>query len=428
MRHYSIRPGGLNALRLVQLLAVLSLIFVAVLASAPVRPYFAEWRSVQKEYNGLAVASGTSPTPVAVKQIWKPVLGITDRCTTCHLGMAGAATPISGHTLFGAHPVIPHDPREFGCTVCHGGQGRATSREDAHGFVSHWDEQILDKQNLTAGCGTCHDQFPNAPRQVLADGARLFDQLDCRSCHRLDGRGRGDGPDLTYVGLKGFDPEWAASHLAKHDAATTEAWKSSFGPIAGPDLQVLDLFLETRVGAPRVVEAQAVAMSRGCLGCHKLNGIGGEEGPALDAVGRKAVGQLNFANVPGPPTFTNYMRAHLIDPASVFPGSTMLAQDYTPEEVDLLTNWTLFLRSREVPAGFMPRDRVRRNILGESRRTLSAQQNFGAFCAACHGTRGEGMTYGSSEARFPAIGTADFLDVASDDFIARTLTTGRPNR
>lgn len=76
----------------------------------------------------------------------------------------------------------------------------------------------------------------------------------------------------------------------------------------------------------------------------------------------------------------------------------------------------------------MPRDRVRRNILGESRRTLSAQQNFGAFCAACHGTRGEGMTYGSSEARFPAIGTADFLDVASDDFIARTLTTGRPNR
>ena len=127
MRRDSIRPGGLNALRLLQILAALSVVFMAVLASAPVKPYFAEWRSVQKDYNQLAAASGTAPTPIAIKQIWKPALGVTDRCTTCHLGMGGAAAPIAGHPLFGAHPPIPHDPREFGCTVCHGGQGRATT-------------------------------------------------------------------------------------------------------------------------------------------------------------------------------------------------------------------------------------------------------------------------------------------------------------
>jgi mono/diheme cytochrome c family protein len=428
MRAFSIRPGGLSAMRLLQVLAALSVVFVAVLASAPVRPYFAEWRSVQKEYNRLAAASGASPTPIAVKQIWKPELGVTDRCTTCHLGMAGTAAPLSGHRLFGAHPVIPHEPREFGCTVCHGGQGRATSKEDAHGFVSHWDEQILDRQNLSAGCGTCHDQFPFASRTALDEGARLTEQLDCLSCHRLDARGRGDAPDLTYVGIRGYPADWYATHLAKHEENATDAWRSSFGPIVPADLTRIDAFLKTRVGAPAVVDAQAVAMSRGCLGCHKLNGVGGDEGPALDAVGRKPVGDLDFTRVPGPPTFTNYMRAHLIDPSRVFPGSTMLAQDYAADEIDLLTNWVLFLRSRDMPPSAMPKDRVRRTVLGEPRPALSGEENFGAFCSACHGRGGEGRSYGGSEARFPAIGSADFLDVASDAFITSTLTTGRPNR
>jgi mono/diheme cytochrome c family protein len=421
MRNKAIRPGGLNAMRLVQILAVLSVVFVAVLASAPVRPYFAEWRSVQKDYNRLAAASGVSPVPVGVKQIWKPALGVTDRCTTCHLGMGGAATPVAGNTLFAAHPPIPHDPREFGCTVCHGGQGRATTRDSAHGFVSHWDEQILDRQNLSAGCGTCHDQFPTAPRATLAAGARLLEQLDCLSCHRVDGRGRGDAPELTYVGLKGYAADWYQGHSTKFE-------DDRFGEIPATDLIVIDRYLKTRVGAPAVVEARAVALSRGCLGCHKLNGVGGDEGPALDAVGRKPVGELDFAHVPPPQTFTNYMRMHLIDPARVFPGSTMLPQDYTPEEVDLLTNWVLFLRTRNVPAGFMPKDRVRRSVLGEAPALLSSEETFGAFCTACHGSRGQGRSYGASEARFPAVGSADFLEVASDEFIARTLTTGRPSR
>lgn len=428
MRERSIKAGGLNALRLVQLLAVLSLLFMVVLASAPVRPYFAEWRSVQKEYNRLAASNGLAPVASELKQIWRPALDVTDRCTTCHLGMAGTAAPIVGHRLYGVHPAIPHDPREFGCTICHGGQGRATTGEAAHGFVSHWDEQILDPQHLAAGCGSCHDQFPTLPRQQLAEGSRTVERLDCLSCHRLDGRGRGDAPDLSYVGLRGFDAGWPATHLAHHDAGESEPWRTSFGPIAADDLSSIDRFLKTRVGAPLAVEARAVAMERGCLGCHKLGGIGGDEGPALDAVGRKAVGDLNFANVDGPPTFSNYMRAHLLDPARVFPGSTMVAQDYTEEDINLLMTWIMFLRSRDVPAAFLPKDRVRSSVLAEPRPPLSGGQDFGVFCAACHGPNGRGRSTGASEARFPAIGSADFLNVASDDFIATTLRGGRPNR
>jgi hypothetical protein len=394
MRRLSIRPGGLNALQLVRLLAALSLVFVAVLASAPVRPYFAEWRSVQKDYNELAAASGASPTAIAVKQIWKPDLGVTDRCTTCHLGMAGTATPISGHALFGAHPAIPHDPREFGCTVCHGGQGRATTKESAHGFVSHWDEQILDKQNLVAGCGTCHDQFPTAPRQLLADGARRVEQFDCLSCHRVDGRGRGTGPELTYVGLKGFASDWFATHLAKHDAGETEDWRTSFGPIPQADLIVLDRFLHTRVGAPAVVDARA-AMERGCLGCHKLNGVGGDEGPRSmrSAVSRRRAQLRQRAAAAD----VHQLHARAPDRSGAcVPGSTMLAQDYTPQEVDLLTNWALFLRSRNVPPPSCRRivsaARAWRGAPPSSRRRRLRR----VLLRHAMG-RGEGRSYGASE-------------------------------
>lgn len=428
MRDRSIRPGGLHTLRLLQVLAVLTVVFLGALAIAPLRPYLSEWRRVQDDYNREAAATGRSPIRVEVKQIWKPTLGVADRCTTCHLGTGGTAEPIPGVALFAAHPPIPHDPREFGCTVCHGGQGRATSSDAAHGFVSHWDEQMLGRGHLGAGCATCHDQFPTTSRATLTTGRRLVEQFDCLSCHRLDGRGRGDAPDLSYVGLEGFAADWYAAHLAKHDAGASDAWRSSFGPVPAADLDVIGQLLATRVGAPSVVEARALVGERGCLGCHKLGGVGGEEGPALDAVGRKPAGDLNFAHVRGPRTFANYMREHLIDPAGVFPGSTMLTQEYTPDEIELLLNWVLSLRTRDVPTAFLPKDRVRRQVLNVAPAPRSAEENFGAYCSACHGARGEGRSYGGSEARFPAIGSGDFLNVASDAFIANTLSTGRPNR
>lgn len=428
MRATSIRPGDLNAQRLQTMLAVLAIVFVAVLAAAPVRPYLSEWRAVQADYNRRAVGSGQAPISIEVRQIWKPALEVADRCTTCHLGMAGAAEPMPGVPLFAAHPPIPHDPREFGCTVCHGGQGRATTKDDAHGAVSHWDEQMLAADHLGAGCGTCHDQFPSAPRATLADGRRLMEQLDCLSCHRLDGRGRGTGPDLSTVGWTGLATDWYPSHLAQHTAQASPEWASAFGPIEPAALETLGRFLETRVGAPTLVEARALAAERGCLGCHQLGGVGGDEGPALDAVGRKPAGELNFARVQGPHTYANYMRQHLLDPAGIFPGSTMLAQGYTPEETDLLLTWVSSQRTREVPAAFLPKDRVRRQVLKMPVAPRTPAENFGTFCAACHGMAGEGRTAAAPEAHFPAIGTADFLNVASDAFIRATLTAGRPAR
>ncbi len=426
MRESSIQAADLKTGQLLRLFALLSVVFVVVLASAPLRPFFTEWRRIQNRYNSLAEQSGVPTIAIAIQQIWRPELGVTDRCITCHLGM-GTAQPIAEDRLFKAHPPIPHDPKQFGCTICHGGQGRATTKEAAHGFVSHWDEQMLDAKHLASGCGTCHTNVPWTSRGELARGRLLVESLDCLSCHKLDGKGRGGATDLSYAGLKGFRTDWHNWHL-EQQAKSDGNWKASYGPIAEPDVAQINAYLQSRIGAPRVVEAHALAMERGCLGCHKINGVGGDEGPALDGVGRKPVGDLNFAGVPGEKTLVNYIRRHFIDPAGVVPGSLMPPQATTVEEADQLASFVLFLRGRKLPAEYLPKDRLRRELLGETRAPLSGERGFQAFCSGCHGLKGEGRNYANLDLRFPAIGSSDFLDVATDEFIESTIRTGRPGR
>ena len=62
---------------------------------------------------------------------------------------------------FASHPdpelLGMHDPDKFGCSPCHQGNGRATtSVEKAHGNYEHWLWPLFPKQNVEAGCQTCH--------------------------------------------------------------------------------------------------------------------------------------------------------------------------------------------------------------------------------------------------------------------------------
>ncbi len=426
-RGRTVVPANLRLGTLALVFSALSFVFVLVLASAPLRPFFSEWRSLQSRYNDFASAAGSTPVAIGVKQIWKPQLAIADRCVTCHLGM-GAAPAVGGDPLFREHPPVPHDPKQFGCTVCHGGQGRATTKEAAHGFVSHWDEQMLDRRDLTAGCATCHDGVPTAPVSDIAAGLGLIESLDCLSCHKLDGRGRGQAPDLTAVGMRSLPADWHERHLARHDRRESPDWVASYGPIASADRLSIDAVLRTRVGMGRVVQARSLALERGCLGCHKLDGRGGDEGPALDGIGLKPIGDLNFRSVAGPETFTNYMRAHLRDPARVVPGSQMPALGYTADETDLLTTFIVSLRRREMPLEFTPRDRVLRTLDIVATPRMSGEQLFKAYCSACHGPNGEGRNFPETGVRFPRIGSSDFIDVASDAFLVKTLELGRSGR
>jgi len=165
----------------------------------------------------------------------------------------------------------------------------------------------------------------------------------------------------------------------------------------------------------------------GCRGCHKVGGVGGDDGPDLTHVGEKDPGRLDFSHVAGRHTFAAWLAEHFRSPAALVPGSAMPVLGLDESEIDFLTYYMLSLRRSNVPEAFWPKDRIRAERFGEREFATDGATLYGSFCAACHGPRGEGMRYAGMPA-FPAIGNPDFLALADDAFITATVTHGRPGR
>jgi mono/diheme cytochrome c family protein len=413
------------------LLLLSSLGALALLFAAAVQEnVFKDWRRIQG-----SAKSAAGETEVHLRQIVVPALHVTDRCTSCHLGMAPGEQGLTGAPILASHPNVVHDPANFGCTVCHAGQGRATETADAHGQVEYWPQPMIPKAFAHAGCGSCHThlQVPNLVQ--LRRGRSLFEQYDCLACHRLDSRGGTlrpgglgmEGPDLSRVGAAGYQADWYQDHLARRAKAEGGPWKASFGAIPKEERQALAVFLSTRVGAPGLTEAKALFHSLGCRGCHRVGGVGGDDGPDLTRVGEVDPGRRDFTHIPGDKTVANWLAEHFRAPATLAPGSKMPALGLSEGEIRLLTLYMLSLRRSDVPEAFWPKDRIRAERFGEREFAADGATLYGTFCAACHGTSGEGRRYAGMPP-FPAIGNPDFLALASDGFVTATVRGGRPGR
>ena len=91
-------------------------------------------------------------------------------------------------------PAIPtciylewHPLEKFGCSPCHGGNGRAiNSVQRGHGRYEHWLWPLYYPENYDAGCQQCHSAdmvTEHAP--VLNEGKQLYRQKGCIGCHRF---------------------------------------------------------------------------------------------------------------------------------------------------------------------------------------------------------------------------------------------------
>jgi cytochrome c551/c552 len=144
---------------------------------------------------------------------------------------------------------------EFGCTICHDGQGSATEFKfashspndlaqraqwrEAHGWSRDpgWDFPMRPRRFAESNCLKCHHdvtdlepgrRFPDPPAPKLLAGYHLVRQYGCFGCHEIKGigpAGEHTGPDMRLA--PGTMPKVGPSLRSiadKLDAATLQAW------------------------------------------------------------------------------------------------------------------------------------------------------------------------------------------------------------
>jgi mono/diheme cytochrome c family protein len=121
-------------------------------------------------------------------------------------------------TLYGTHPrrqelLGDHPVERFGCTSCHGGNGRGVNikgeafghYDKAHGYQHHAVEPLLREKQMESNCLTCHmGEVYVGGAEELTKGLQLFTQLGCHGCHAVAGYEDLEkvGPELNKVGGK----------------------------------------------------------------------------------------------------------------------------------------------------------------------------------------------------------------------------------
>ncbi len=133
-------------------------------------------------------------------------VGLVDRCQSCHVGTDPKLVPVqitltkadlgmakSTDAPFTSHPdpdLIKWHPHEkFGCSPCHGGNGRALdSVTKAHGRYEHWLWPLYYPENYNAGCQQCHaSDMVTEHAPVLNSGKQLYRAKGCIGCHSFQG-------------------------------------------------------------------------------------------------------------------------------------------------------------------------------------------------------------------------------------------------
>jgi cytochrome c551/c552 len=132
--------------------------------------------------------------------------GLVDRCQSCHVGTTPQYVPAlltvtkadlglakSNDAPFSSHPdpdlIRWHSLEKFGCSPCHGGNGRAIdSVRRAHGRYEHWLWPLYYRENFDAGCQQCHaSDMVTEHAAFLNLGKQLYRQKGCIGCHRFQG-------------------------------------------------------------------------------------------------------------------------------------------------------------------------------------------------------------------------------------------------
>jgi mono/diheme cytochrome c family protein len=355
--------------------------------------YTGHWREIQQSYGKmLRVNADTgrerrsaASFDLAIRQVFLPELGRIDRCTTCHLGvanpeMADAPPPLATHP----GEALKHHPVEkFGCTICHQGQGRAITAEAAHGWdadgapVPKFMAPLLRGDTIYTSCGRCHYEVD------------LY----------------GGQSDLYAFSFQAGAPDVTKPRITK---------------------AVLALSLP---GADVLVRGKQLVVEKGCLGCHRYRGGGGDLGSDLTYVGDKRTHDYDFTHVEGEHSVQEWLIEHFLAPSKISPGTVMPEMGFTPDEARTLALYMMSFHRKSAPATHMPRPPA----TDKNAALASGETLYKMFCGACHGAKGlgdgpaaatiEGQPRDFWHERFRYVSALNGVPTQED--LVRTISTGR---
>ena len=376
--------------------------------------YFEQARSLAKTDAERHALDERSPR---IEQIIVTQFGESrvDRCATCHVAsddprFQGHAEPLRTHpysTALGDVQVNGrwerrHKFTDFGCTICHDGQGRGLETFYAHGEDEFWPDPMLGyvtqanwhaefkgkltgKEYMQANCAQCHTEDNFAGTPLVQRGRQLFFEKACYGCHRVEGLSNGTlGPDLSEVGKK-----FKVNYLWEHTVNPRAFQPTSFMPkfdLTDDEIKALTVFLKSRRGinfaetslgqyrarlqqtkleesskAQAAVAAQIrgeqLVSERSCTACHKLGDRDGHIAPDLSYEGLIRD--------------EDWMMGHFREPKSRIPDSIMPVFGFNESDFRSIS---AYLKTRSAPASsFKTGEEIYKNL-----------------CARCHGEKGDG--------------------------------------
>lgn len=260
--------------------------------------------------------------PLEINQVLVPQLNNTvDRCMTCHQGANKDGFEDKKYPkVFQTHPnrdlfLVKHNVKDFGCVVCHQGQGLSTKKDAAHGWVSFWDKPMFKGKQVEASCIKCHKTTDNIPADFFNKGKELVTASNCFACHKVEGQPAAlkNGPPLLQAASK-LNPSWMVNwvenprhYLPKSKMPTFPFGREEAVAITTYVLGTSDPNYGERknvtVNPALASKGEAVFKAKGCNSCHAIKGQGANVGPDLGRIASKANPTWMFNWIKNPRTY-----------------------------------------------------------------------------------------------------------------------------
>jgi len=328
--------------------ALLGIAFLAIFSWVFLKEYLAPWRTTQAQFKKLERqlkdphALDLAPFVGGINQIWLSDINRVDRCTTCHLGeddpaFVDASQPFTTHS---GDWLVSHPPDRFGCTVCHGGQGEATTFQDAaHEPIPFWPDPMRTRELIEANCGTCHLERNPKDTLVLGEGRGIIAESGCIACHNIPGFFIEEvrAPRLESIG-ESVRPDWLRSWLTDPKSYFSLARMPNFR-LKSEEIDGLSAFLlsqreiapldSSRIDWDKADPARGQTLFREsrCVTCHMLDGRGGTLGPDLSKVGSKVR--------------RGWLFSYLKDPMRDQPETLMLRYRFSDDQISDLVEYIM---------------------------------------------------------------------------------------